>query len=75
MITSVDEVELYEPWQKAAYPIPLYHKTSPRHPRTKLKRAMRYRDEPEPRRLECPRCGAVCDGGTTMTLMLRISRL
>ena len=75
MITSVDEVELYEPWRKAGYPIPLYHKTCPRRDYRGLKWAMRYRAGEMPRRLECPRCGAVCDEGTTMMLMLRISRL
>jgi hypothetical protein len=74
----LDEVEIHEPWRKAGYPIPLYHKNCPSQRvwwKVGSKRTMRYRQEEAPCRLECPDCGAICTQAVTMILMLRVNRL
>jgi hypothetical protein len=41
--------------------------------RSRCKRAMRYREQEEPSRLECPACGGICSEAVTITLKRLIS--
>ena len=71
---ELEEVETAAGWQKAGFPVPFYHRC-PEMRRSKCKRAMRYREQEEPARLECPECGGVCSEALTIILKRRIGRL
>ena len=72
---ELEEVETEAGWQKAGFPVPLYHKGCPGTKRSRCKRALRYREQEEPARLECPECGGICSEALTIILKLRIGRL